>query len=83
MLVYKTSLFLNRPTIGDQMDVSERALQGTFFTGGLFLIHRRSLHDWLVPLWARLILLVIFRRIREVGEEIDGTDCELLAEKVS
>ena len=40
-------------------------------------------HDWLVPLRARLVLLVTFRRIREVGEERDGTDCEVLAEEVS
>jgi hypothetical protein len=40
-------------------------------------------HDWLVPLWARLVLLVTFRRIREVGDERDGTDCEVLAEEVS
>jgi hypothetical protein len=65
------------------MDVSERycSSQEEYFSfpdGAC-----SHIHDWLVPLWARLVLLVPFRRIREVVDERDGADWEVLAEEVT
>ena len=77
MLVYKTHLFLSRPTIGGS---DGRFLEGTaeycssqedFFVFPDGACSHTLVHDWLVPLWVRLVVLVTFRRIRELGEEID------------